>query len=310
MADGAASAKIGAAGTAAAAELAVQAREAALKSQGYWAGVWKRLRRDPVTIACAAILLAMLAAIVFAPLIAPHDPYQGSMLRRLRPVGTPNHPLGTDELGRDMLTRLIFGGRLSWFMGITPVFLAFVIGTGLGVLAGYAGGGVNMLIMRTTDVFYAFPSVLLAVAISGALGAGTVNAILSLTLVFIPPVIRVAESVTTGVRNLDFVDAARASGAGAFTIIRVHILGNVLGPIFVYATSLVSVSMILASGLSFLGLGVTPPEPEWGLMLNTLRTAIYVNPTVAMLPGLCIFATSICFNLLSDGLRQAMDVRA
>jgi peptide/nickel transport system permease protein len=310
MADGAASAKIGAAGTAAAAELAVQAREAALKSQGYWAGVWKRLRRDPVTIACAVILLAMLAAIVFAPLIAPHDPYQGGMLRRLRPVGTPNYPLGTDELGRDMLTRLLFGGRLSWFMGITPVFLAFLIGTALGVLAGYAGGGVNMLIMRTTDVFYAFPSVLLAVAISGALGAGTVNAILSLTLVFIPPVIRVAESVTTGVRNLDFVDAARASGAGAFTIIRVHILGNVLGPIFVYATSLVSVSMILASGLSFLGLGVTPPEPEWGLMLNTLRTAIYVNPTVAMLPGLCIFATSICFNLLSDGLRQAMDVRA
>jgi len=311
MADGAAARAAGGPGSgAAAAELAVQAREAALKSQGYWAGVWKRVKRDPVTIACALVLLTMLAVIVFAHLVAPHDPYQGSMLRRLRPVGTPNHILGTDELGRDMLTRLLFGGRLSWFMGITPVFLAFLIGTTLGVLAGYAGGGVNMMIMRTTDVFYAFPSVLLAIAISGALGAGTVNAILSLTLVFIPPVIRVAESVTTGVRNLDFVDAARASGAGAFTIIRVHILGNVLGPIFVYATSLVSVSMILASGLSFLGLGVTPPEPEWGLMLNTLRTAIYVNPTVAMLPGVCIFATSICFNLLSDGLRQAMDVRA
>lgn len=304
MADGTA------ARSAAAAELAVQAREAAQKSQGYWAGVWKRLRRDPVTIACGLILTAMLLAIVFAPLLAPYDPYQGSMIRRLRPVGTPNYPLGTDELGRDMLTRLIYGGRLSWFMGITPVVLAFLVGTVLGVLAGYAGGGVNMLIMRITDVFYAFPSVLLAIAISGALGAGTVNAILSLTLVFIPPVIRVAESVTTGVRALDFVEAARASGAGPLTIIRVHILGNVLGPIFVYATSLISVSMILASGLSFLGLGVTPPEPEWGLMLNTLRTAIYINPMVAMLPGACIFATSICFNLLSDGLRQAMDVRA
>jgi peptide/nickel transport system permease protein len=296
--------------SAAAAELAVQAREAAQVSQGYWAGVFRRLRRDPVTIFCAAILLAMLGAIVFAPLIAPHDPYAGGMLRRLRPVGTPNYPLGTDELGRDMLTRLLFGGRLSWFMGITPVVLAFLIGTVLGVVAGYAGGGVNMLIMRTTDVFYAFPSVLLAIAISGALGAGIVNAILSLTLVFIPPVIRVAESVTTGVRALDFVDAARASGAGAATIIRVHILGNVLGPIFVYATGLISVSMILASGLSFLGLGVTPPEPEWGLMLNTLRTAIYREPLVAMLPGACIFATSICFNLLSDGLRSAMDVKA
>lgn len=295
--------------TAAEAELAVQAKQGPVRSQGYWAGVWKRLRRDPVTIICALVLLLMFLAIVFAPLIAPHDPYQGSMIRRLRAIGTPNYPLGTDELGRDMLTRLLYGGRLSWFIGITPVALAFVIGTTLGVLAGFTGGKVNMAIMRTTDVFYAFPSVLLAVAISGALGAGIVNAILALTLVFIPPIIRVAESVTTGVRNLDFVDAARASGASAFTIVRVHVLGNVLGPIFVYATSLISVCMILASGLSFLGLGTKPPEPEWGLMLNTLRTAIYVQPWVAVLPGACIFVTSICFNLLSDGLRQAMDVK-
>jgi peptide/nickel transport system permease protein len=296
--------------TAAAAELAVQAKQAALyRSEGYWAGVWKRLRRDPVTIICASVLLAMLLVIVFAPLFAPHDPYQGSMIRRLRPIGTDNHLLGTDELGRDMLTRLIYGGRLSWFMGIVPVALAFLIGTFLGVTAGFLGGRTNMLIMRVTDVFYAFPSVLLAVAISGALGAGILNAILALTLVFVPPIIRVAESVTTGVRNLDFVDAARASGASTFTIVRVHVLGNVLGPIFVYATSLISVCMILASGLSFLGLGTRPPEPEWGLMLNTLRTAIYVQPWVAVLPGVCIFVTSICFNLVSDGLRQAMDVK-
>jgi peptide/nickel transport system permease protein len=119
----------------------------------------------------------------------------------------------------------------------------------------------------------------------------------------------VAESVTTQIRNLDFVEAARASGAGSFSIMRVHVLGNVLGPIFVYSTSLVSLAMILGSGLSFLGLGVKPPEPEWGLMLNTLRTAIYVNPLVAAMPGACIFVVSICFNLLSDGLRSAMDVK-
>ena len=166
-----------------------------------------------------------------------------------------------------------------------------------------------MTIMRVTDVFFAFPSVLLAVAISGALGAGIFNAILSLTLVFVPPMIRVAEAVTTSVRELDYVDAARASGAGSFTIVRVHVLPNVLGPIFVYATSLVSVSMILAAGLSFLGLGTKPPEPEWGLMLNTLRDAIYTQPLVTMLPGFCIFLTSICFNMVSDGLRAAMDVR-
>jgi peptide/nickel transport system permease protein len=295
--------------SAATAELAIQAKTAVARSEGYWAGVWKRLKRDPVTIFCASVLFVMFMVIVFAPFIAPHDPFQGSMIRRLRPIGTENYPLGTDELGRDMLTRLIYGGRLSWFMGIVPVALAFVIGTLLGVLAGFAGGKLNMLIMRVTDVFYAFPSVLLAVAISGALGAGILNAILALTLVFVPPIIRVAESVTTGVRNLDFVDAARASGASAFTIVRVHVLGNVLGPIFVYSTSLISVCMILASGLSFLGLGTRPPEAEWGLMLNTLRTAIYVQPWVAVLPGVCIFVTSICFNLVSDGLRQAMDVK-
>jgi peptide/nickel transport system permease protein len=148
------------------------------------------------------------------------------------------------------------------------------------------------------------------VAVSGALGPGVSNAMLALTLVFIPQIIRVAESTTTAVRNLDYVDAARATGAGTFAILRVHVLPNVLGPIFVYATSLISVSMILASGLSFLGLGTRPPEPEWGLMLNTLRTAIYSQPLLAILPGLCIFVTSICFNLLSDGLRSAMDVRA
>jgi len=195
-------------------------------------------------------------------------------------------------------------------MGVLPVACAFVIGSALGIVAGYVGGWLNMLMMRVIDVFFAFPSVLLAIALSGALGAGITNAVVSLTIVFIPPITRVAESVTTQIRTRDYVEAARVSGAGAFTIIRVHVLGNVLGPIFVYATSLISVSMILASGLSFLGLGSKPPEPEWGLMLNTLRTAIYVQPAVAALPGAMIFVTSISFNLLSDGLRSAMAVRA
>ena len=150
---------------------------------------------------------------------------------------------------------------------------------------------------------------LLAVAIAGALGPGVSNSLIALTLVFVPQVVRVAESVTTQVRKLDYVDAARLSGAGALSIIRVHVLGNVLGAVFVYATGLVSVGMILASGLSFLGLGVKPPQAEWGLMLNTLRSAIYVNPWVAALPGAMIFATSMGFNLLADGVRSAMDVR-
>jgi peptide/nickel transport system permease protein len=276
---------------------------------GYWKGVGRRLGRDKVSVACAVVLIAILLLAIFAPYIGLADPYLGSMVRRLKPIGTPGYPLGTDELGRDMIARLIYGGRLSLFIGLMPVALAFIVGGMLGILAGYAGGLLNLLIMRTADIFYAFPSVLLAIAISGALGAGIVNSLVSLTVVFIPPILRISESVTTSARSLDFVDAARASGASAFTIMRVHVLGNVLGPIFVYSTSLISVCMILAAGLSFLGLGTKPPEPEWGLMLNTLRTAIYINPGVAALPGVMIFIVSIAFNLLSDGLRSALDVR-
>ncbi len=279
------------------------------RSRGYWENVARRFLRDPVAIFAGLVVLALLSMAVFGPWLAPADPFKSSMLGRLQPIGSEAYPLGSDELGRDMLSRLIVGARLSLFMGITPVVLAFFIGSAIGILAGYAGGIVNTSIMRTIDVFYAFPSVLLAIALSGALGAGIGNALLSLTIVFIPPIARVAESVTTQVRNRDYVEAARASGARAFTIVRVHVLGNVLGPIFVYATSLIAVSMILASGLSFLGLGVKPPEPEWGLMLNTLRTAIYVQPWVAALPGAMIFITSIAFNLLSDSLRAAMDVK-
>jgi peptide/nickel transport system permease protein len=271
--------------------------------------VLRQLRRDPVAMTAAAVLLLIIAAALLAPWVSPADPYKASMLRRLLPPGSPGHLLGTDELGRDMLTRLIHGGRMSLVIGVLPVIAAFVIGTGIGLVAGYAGGWVNMAIMRTLDVFYAFPSVLLAVAIAGALGPGMSNSMIALTMVFIPQVVRVAESVTTQVRHLDYVDAARLSGDSALGIIRHHVLGNVLGPVFVYATGLVSVSMILASGLSFLGLGVKPPEPEWGLMLNTLRSAIYQQPVLAALPGAMIFITSMAFNLLADGMRSAMDIK-
>ncbi|SDD02665.1 peptide/nickel transport system permease protein [Cupriavidus sp. YR651] len=279
------------------------------RSPGYWATVGRRLLRNRLAMAAALILIALVTMAIFAPALMPADPYASSILKRLKPVGTEHYLLGTDELGRDMLSRLMLGGRLSLFMGITPVLLAFVIGSALGIVAGYAGGWTNTVIMRLTDILYAFPSVLLAIALSGTLGAGVGNALLSLTIVFVPQIVRVAESVTTQVRNREFVDAARASGASSLTIVRAHVLNNVLGPIFVYATSLISVSMILASGLSFLGLGVKPPEPEWGLMLNTLRTAIYTQPWVAALPGAMIFLTSISFNLLADGIRSAMEIK-
>jgi peptide/nickel transport system permease protein len=271
--------------------------------------VFYRLRHDPMTLVFAAVVLLIVLAAIAAPLIAPFDLYKESIVGRLKPFGWHDHPLGTDELGRDMLSRLIYGGRVSLLMGVVPVVIASLIGGMLGVVAGFVGGRTNTAIMRTVDVFYAFPSVLLAVAIAGAMGGGMGNGMLALTLVFIPPMCRVAETATTQVRALDFIEAARATGARTTTIIRYHVLGNVLGPVFIYASSLISVSILLASGLSFLGLGVRPPVPDWGLMLSTLRQSIYVVPLVCALPGVAIFITSICCNLVSDGLRAAMDVR-
>lgn len=284
-------------------------RTSAARPRGYWRTVLARLRYDPTTLVCLGLLVLILLAVVFAPLLAPHDPYTTSIARRLKPIGTPGYPLGTDDLGRCILSRLLYGGRVSLFMGTFPVAVALLVGGALGILAGFFGGRTNMAIMRVMDVFYAFPSVLLAVGVSGALGGGMVNGVVSLILIFIPPICRIAESATTQVRGLDFVEAARASGAGTWPILRVHVLGNVLAPILIYTSGLVSVSIVIASGLSFLGLGVRPPEPDWGLMLSTLRPAIYVQPAVAAMPGLAIFIVSMCFNLVSDGLRSAMDVR-
>jgi peptide/nickel transport system permease protein len=277
--------------------------------RSYWSTVADRLKRDRLTIGVAIVLLLIVALAIFAPWVATYDPLQGSVLRRLKPVGTPGHLLGTDETGRDIWSRLVYGGRLSLICGITPVLLATLIGGTLGLIAGIGSRIVNMLVMRVVDVFYAFPSVLLAIAICGVIGAGIGNTILSLTIVFTAPIVRITESLATQVKSRDFVEAARASAAPLPAIIRHQVLPNVLGGMLVYATSLVSISIILSAGLSFLGLGVTPPNPEWGLMLNALRQAIFVNPLVAALPGVAILITSLCFNLLSDGLRSAMDIK-
>lgn len=278
--------------------------------RSYWGSVWNRLRYDYVTLFCLALIILIVLSAVFAPWLAPMDPDKSSMANRLRPIGHPKYLLGTDEQGRDLLSRMLYGGRVSLLMGIMPVFLATMVGGLFGVIAGYYGGKVNMVIMRTMDVFFAFPSVLLAVAISGSLGGGITNQMLTLTVVLIPPLCRVAETATSQIRTMDFVDAARASGASTASIISTHVLINILSPVLVYASTLVSVSIILASGLSFLGLGVSPPTADWGLMLSTLRQSIYVEPLVTAVPGVAILITSIAFNLVSDGLRQAMDVKA
>ena len=277
------------------------------RSRGYWTSALLRFRRDPVAMGAAVMVLLLIMLAIVGPWITPADPYAASMLKRLKPIGTEGFPLGTDELGRDMLSRLMAGARLSLFIGITPVVLAFLAGSVIGILAGYAGGMANTAIMRTVDVFYAFPSVLLAIALSGVLGAGLVNSLTSLTIVFIPQIVRVAESVTTQVRARDYVEAARASGASPFTIVRVHVLGNVLGPIFVYATSLIAVSLILASGLSFLGLGIKAPDTSLGTLLNAGQSVVQTSPWVLIFPSVVLVVLTFSVQLIGDGLRDAID---
>jgi peptide/nickel transport system permease protein len=278
--------------------------------RGYWGNVWQRLRYDYVTLFFLALIILIVLSAVFAPLLAPFDPNKASMAHRLKPLFFRTNYLGTDEQGRDILSRLLYGGRTSLLMGILPVMVATVVGGMFGVVAGYAGGRLGMVIMRGMDVFFAFPSVLLAVAISGSLGGGMINQLITLTVVLTPPLCRVAETATSQIRGMDFVDAARATGASTVSILFHHILVNAVSPVLVYASTLVSASILLASGLSFLGLGVSPPTPDWGLMLSTLRQAIYVQPVVCAMPGVAILITSVAFNLVSDGLRQAMDVKA
>ena len=279
----------------------------------HWRLAWWRLRRDKVTLVAIGVLVLIVIGSLLAPVISPYDPniasLDGNIVNRVAPIGSPGHILGTDEQGRDMLSRIFYGGRMTLLAGVFPVFVALLAGSTLGITAGFVGGRTNMLIMRVNDMFYAFPFILLAIAISGALGPGLNNTLISLSIVFTPPITRVAESVATSVRSLDFVEAARASGAGDFAIIRYHVVANVAGPVVIYATTLVGVSIIAAAGLSFLGLGVSPPDAEWGIMLNSLRQSIYIDPWVPALPGLMIFITSMSFNLLSDGLRDALDVR-
>lgn len=262
----------------------------------------------PTIVALLVVLMLVLIAIL-APFITTGDPYTGNPLARLKPIGTEGHWLGTDEIGRDMWTRLAYGARLSLISGIAPVILSLLIGGSLGLVAGYAGGRTNTIIMRVMDVFYAFPSVLLAVAVGAVAGSGLFNTVLTLTIVFIPPFVRITESVATRVRHMDFIEAARASGIPHWRIITHHMVGNVAGPIVVYATSYASISLILAAGLSFLGLGVPPPAAEWGQMLNSLRQSIYIQPWLSALPGVMIFITSMSLNVISDGLRNALDLK-
>jgi peptide/nickel transport system permease protein len=255
-------------------------------------------------VACVALVA------IFAPLLAPYDPNQGEMSERLLDIGSPGHILGTDLQGRDLLSRMIWGARPSLLSGVIPVVVGALIGVTLGTLAGLSSRRVHAGVMRTLDVFYAFPAVLLAIAIAAALGPGVTNAIVALSIVLIPPIARVAETEVARIRSADFMEAARVSGASWPVIAVQQVLPNIAPPIVVYCTALMGLAMVYAGGLSFLGLGITPPAPEWGLILNDLRQNLFDTPALALIPAVVILITSVGFNVLGDGLRDLLDVRS
>lgn len=268
-----------------------------------------RFVRNKTGLMALGVLGLLVLSAVFAPVLTHQNPLVGAASQRLLPVGAPGHPLGTDEQGRDMLSRLLYAGRLSLTAGIVPVLIAAVIGTTIGALAGFSGGWGGSGLMRFMDMFYAFPPILLAIAIAASLGPGLTSVIIALSIVRIPTIARVAEAATRKVMVVEYIEAAKLSGANSFQILGSQLLLNIFNPIFVYVSGLVGLSIIIAASLSFLGLGPRPPAPEWGYMLNSLRGSIYVNPLVAALPGVFIFATSISFNMLADAIRDSLDVR-
>jgi peptide/nickel transport system permease protein len=283
--------------------------EQSVAAESFWAGTLRRFMANRVGVLATVIVLLLVLGAVLAPLLSPYDPLVGRPIERLQNIGSPGHLLGTDEQGRDMLSRVLYGGRLSLLAGFVPAITAAFVGTVVGVSAGMVRGVVGTVLMRAMDMLYAFPAILLAIAVGASLGPGLTNTIIAVTIVFVPPVARVAEAATRRVVVQEFVEAARLSGASPMRVARTQILPNVLNDIVVYASGLVGVAMITAASLSFLGLGSAPPAPEWGYMLNSLRGVVSVAPLVAIVPGVFIFLTTVAFNMASDALREAMDSR-
>ena len=272
-----------------------------------FAMVWRTFRRDRVAVVSAAIIITVIIMAIGAPWIAPYDPYGGDGTLRLAPIGTPGHPLGLDGLGRDMLSRMIWGARVSIPAGVLPVAIASAFSLVLGVIAGFYQQLIGAIIMRIMDVLIAFPIVLLAAAVAGILGPGMLNVMLSMVIVIVPYVTRTVYSATAEISRAEFVEAAQAAGGTNMNILFGQILPNVLSPLIVYSTTIVGLMITLAAGLSFLGLGVQPPIAEWGMMCSEGRKVLSVAPHVATVPGLAIVIISLAFNLCGDGLRDALD---
>ena len=253
--------------------------------------------------------IVVLAAIL-ADFIAPHDPNFANPVIRYTPPLTDGYLLGTDELGRDILSRLIYGARMALVVAIFPTIIALCIGGLLGLIAGYAGSICDTVVMRYFDIMFAFPGILLALGISAAIGPGLNSMIIAMVVVTIPEFGRIIRGVVLGVREELFVEAAHVLGYSHTRILLRHVLPNVLGPALIYGTLQTGRNVILAASLSFLGLGTQPPTPDWGQMLSGGRTALATAGHVATIPGLAIVFLAVGFNLLGDGIRDLLDPRA
>lgn len=270
---------------------------------------WIALKRDWLAVASAIFLILVALAAIFAPWIAPYSPYEADTSLRLKGISTPGHILGLDGQGRDILSRLIYGGRVSLPIALVPVAIATAISLVLGLVAGFYRRGIGEVIMRVLDVFYAFPTVMLAIAIAGILGPGMMNVMMSIIIVLIPFMTRVVYTTTITVSEEEFVEAARTWGANDFAIIFREILPNVMPPIIVYGTTTMGLQVVFAAGLSFLGLGVQPPIADWGIMTANGRSVLSIAPHVSTVPGVVLLLVALAFNLLGDGLRDALDPR-
>ena len=269
---------------------------------------WRRFRHHPPALVGLAIITTFVLLATFAPLISPYDPVQQDLSSAVQGPSAA-HWFGTDQLGRDVATRLMYGTRISLLIGVLAVLIGLVIGVPLGMVAGYYGGWADLAISRAADMMFAFTSILLALTLVAVLGVSLQNVIIAVGISVVPVIIRLVRSSVLSLREEPYVEAARALGASDLRIITRHVFRNALTPVLVHGTLSIGVSILLAAGLGFLGLGVQSPTPEWGTMLGEGRQFIFNAPHMTTFPGITIFLAILAFNLLGDGLRDALDPR-
>jgi peptide/nickel transport system permease protein len=278
------------------------------RAENLWLDALRRLRRQPLSIFSGLLVTILILTAIFGPLLAPYDPNAINMSQRFTSPSL-EHPFGTDDFGRDILSRVMVGARVSLMVGIIAVGLSATVGSFLGLLAGYTGRFTDEVIMRVMDILFAFPAILLAIAIMAALGRGVGNAMIAIGIVYIPIFARIVRGSVLSVREEEFVEAARATGSSNGRIMFRHIFPNVLSPLIVEITLSLSFAILAEAALSFFGLGTQPPDPSWGRMLSEGRAYFQQSAWLAIFPGLAIMLTVLGFNLLGDGLRDALDPR-